>query len=76
MTGGPALAAVVFDMDGLLVDSKNGGVGKRRRSSRAWPLTSPAGSTTISTPRLMMCDAGVQSAWQENTAFGERETAC
>ncbi len=23
-----------------------------------------------------MCDAGVQSGWQENTALGVRETAC
>lgn len=28
------------------------------------------------TPRLMMCDASVQSAWQGNSPSDERETAC
>ncbi len=30
---------------------------------------------TDRTPRRMMCDAGVQSVWQQNGVSDERETA-
>ncbi len=49
---------------------------RRRGGRRPTSCTSPTrGAGPEPTPRLMMCDTGVSSAWQENHPSGERETA-